>query len=74
MLQSGRRVGKAEVMSEADVEWSSESLNVPGLQRNHDDGRGEDMVGRSVMRRQDGWIGPGTGGLSRDVEYGVFNA
>jgi len=72
MLQSGRRVGKAEVMSEADVERSSESLNVPGLQRNHDDGRGVDMVGRSVMR-QGGWIGPGTGGLSRDVEYGIFN-
>jgi len=57
MLQSGEGEGgmrKAEVMSEADVEWSSESFNVPGLQRNHDDGRGvvrwkvgEDETGRT---------------------------
>ena len=29
--------GKAEVMSETDVEGSSESFNVPVLQRGHDD-------------------------------------
>lgn len=59
MLQSGRRVGKAEVMSEANVGRSSELFNVPGLQRNHGDGRGEDMVGRSVKRNRidgSGWV------------------
>jgi len=63
MLQSGRGVGKAEVMSEADVEWSSESFNVPKVQSNDDDGRGEDTVGRLVMRRQDGRVGLDTGGF-----------
>ena len=32
--------GKAEVMSEADVKRTSESFNVPGLQRNHGNGGG----------------------------------
>ena len=63
MLQSGRGVGRAVVMSEADVGWSSESFNVPRVQSDHDGGRGEDRVGRSAMGRQDGWIGLGTGGF-----------
>ena len=54
-------VGKAEVMSEADVEWSSESFNVPGLQRNHDDGRGSIWLGGGEGER-DEWIGLGTVG------------
>jgi len=37
-------VGKAEVMSEADVKRTIESFNVPGLRRNH--GNGE-VVGGS---------------------------
>jgi len=70
MLQSGRRVGKAEVMSEADVEGSSESLNVPVLQRGHGDGRG----GYGGSRYGGDWAG-GSGwywGRSLGAEYGIL--
>jgi len=51
--RAGGAGGKAEVMSEADVEWSIESFNVPGLQRNHDEGG----VGRrKVGGDRTGWV------------------
>jgi len=53
-------------MSEASVEWSNESFNVPGLQRN-DDGKGE--VVRSVKRRRTGGLSD-TGGLCHGGEMG----
>ena len=33
------KIGESRVMSGTDVQWSSESFNVPGLQRNDEDGR-----------------------------------
>lgn len=65
-------VGKAEVMSEADVKRTIESFNVPGLQRNHGNGEGDWRV---VKGEQYGWVGLGTvgRGLSRGLENGIFN-
>lgn len=50
-------VEKAEVMSEEDAGWSSESFNVP----NHDGGGGSIWLG-VVKRKHDGWVGLGTVG------------
>jgi len=56
-------------MSEADVDWSSESSNVPGLQRDEDDGRVGCKGGLGGRE-----IEVGAGGSSRGAEHAVFNA
>jgi len=49
-------VGKAEVMSEADVRRTIESFNVPGLRRNHDNGEGDWRVVKGEQYGGSGWV------------------